>query len=194
MNPALKIALLIIQTIGGLYALIVTLRFLLHTARADYYNPVSQAIAKLTTKPLIPLRRIIPGFGGLDLSSLVLALLIQFVTVYLSALLFGMSNPLTALIWAALGLASMMVYIYFIAMLAMIVISFVAPHSRHPLIVLAVQLVQPLCVPFRRLLPAVGGLDFSPILVFLLLNIIRVLIETAAAAANAVPQLIPGLL
>lgn len=197
MSPALQIALLVLQTVGGLYVLILTLRFLLHTARADYYNPISQTIAKLTNKPLLPLRRIIPGFGGLDLANLALAYLVQFATVYLSCLLFGMTNPLTALMWAGLGLVSMICYIYFVAMIVMIIVSFVAPQSRHPFVVLAIQLVQPICAPFQRILPSMGGLDFSPILVFLMLNIARILIESAAGAVGAVgqaTQLIPGLM
>ena len=197
MNPALKIALLVLQTVGGLYVLILTLRFLLHTARADYYNPISQAIAKLTNKPPLPLRRIIPGFGGLDLANLALAYLVQFATVYICCLLFGLTNPLTALIWAGLGLISMICYIYFIAMIVMIIVSFVAPQSRHPLVILAIQLVQPICAPLQRLLPSMGGLDFSPILVFLILNIARILLESAAVAVGAVGQvtmLIPGLM
>lgn len=197
MSPMLKIALLVLQTVGGLYVLILTLRFLLHTARADYYNPISQAIAKLTNKPLLPLRRFVPGMGGLDMANLLLAYIVQFATVYLSCLLFGMTNPLTALMWAGLGLVSMICYIYFIAMIVMIIVSFIAPQSRHPLVVLAIQLVQPICAPIQRILPSMGGLDFSPILVFLALNIVRILIESAAVSVGAVgqaAQLIPGLM
>ena len=196
MNPLAQIGILVVQTLGGLYVLIVMLRFLLGVARADFYNPISQFIVRATNPPLLPLRRVIPSVRGIDLSGLLLAAVIEFGTIYLSALFaVGPINPLPVLAWAALGLVSFTVYIFFACMIGMIIISFIAPHTRQPLAILTVQLVRPICAPFQRLIPPMGGIDISPVFVFLLLNIARVLVEQGAAAVGLVGglrHLVPG--
>ncbi len=194
MNSLAQIGILVVQTLGGLYLLVVLLRFLLQVARADFYNPLSQFIAKATNPALLPLRRVIPGLFGLDLACLVLALAVHFITVFVCLLMAGVFNPLTAFLWGALGIVSMVMYIYYICMIAMIILSFVAPQTRHPAALLATQLVQPLCAPFQRLIPPMGGLDISPIFVFLLLQIVRMLINNAAAFLGATGALVPGLM
>jgi YggT family protein len=194
MTSLAQIGILVLQTLGGLYLLIVLLRFLLQVARADFYNPLSQFIAKATNPALLPLRRVIPGLFGLDLACLVLALAVQFVTVFLCLLMAGVFNPLTALLWGALGIASMVTYIYFACMIAMIILSWVAPQTRHPVAMLAIQLVRPLCAPIQRLIPPMGGIDISPIFVFLFLQIARMLIGNAAVYLNAASALVPGLM
>ena len=82
-SPLTQAGLLLVNAIGSLVLLIVMLRFLLQLVRADFYNPLSQMIVKFTNPLLIPLRRVIPGFGGLDMASLVLALAIQYVIMAL---------------------------------------------------------------------------------------------------------------
>src|SRR5690606_18580227 len=77
MNGLSTAVVYVIQTLGSLYLLIVLLRFVLQLVRADFYNPLSQFIVRATSPLLMPLRRIIPGFGGIDLASLVLAVLVQ---------------------------------------------------------------------------------------------------------------------
>lgn len=196
MNPLSQIGILVIQTLGGLYLLVVMLRFLLQIARADFYNPLSQFIAKATNPLLVPLRRVIPGLFGLDLACLLLAMVVQFTIVFLSGLMIGLFSPLASLLWSLLGLLSLVVYIYFACMIIMIIISWVAPYTRHPFALLSVQLVRPLCAPLQRLIPPMGGIDISPIFVFLLLNVARVLIDSAAASLGAVGMarmLVPGL-
>src|SRR5690349_13042203 len=110
MNSLVQIGILIVTTLGGLYLLIVMLRFLLQLAHADFYNPLSQFIAKATNPLLLPLRRFVPSILGLDIACLVLALAVQFVTVFLGLLLAGMFNPLIALLWGILGIVSMTLY------------------------------------------------------------------------------------
>lgn len=196
MNAFAQIGILTLQTIGGLYLLAVVLRFLLQAARADFYNPLSQAIAKITTPVLLPLRRIIPGLFGLDLACVALAIIVQYLTITLSCLLVGIFDPLRVLLWSLIGIASMIVYIYLACMIVMIILSWVAPYTRHPAAVLCVQLVRPLCAPIQRFIPSLGGLDISPIFVFLLLNAARVLITSAAASTGLMggaSMLVPGM-
>ena len=196
MNAFAQIGILTLQTVGGLYLLAVVLRFLLQAAHADFYNPLSQAIAKITAPLLMPLRRIIPGLLGLDLACLVLAIAVQYITITVSCLLVGVFNPVIVLLWSLIGIASMVVYIYLICMIVMIILSWVAPYTRHPAAVLCVQLVRPLCAPIQRFIPSLGGLDISPIFVFLLLNAARVLINSAAASTGLMggaSMLVPGM-
>ena len=92
-------AYFLINTIFDLYLMVVLLRVWLQWARADFYNPMSQMVVKVTNPLVIPLRRIIPGFGGLDMASVLLALIIAFAKL---ALLKSMNVLLTD--WLTLSL------------------------------------------------------------------------------------------
>ncbi len=180
MAPALQEALIfIIQTVLQLYLMVVLLRFLLQVARADFYNPISQFIVKATNPPLKPLRRIIPGLGGFDLASLVLALLVQLVAIWSVAALYGLGflNPLIALTWAIAGTVAFIINIFFFGLIISVVVSWVAPGSHHPIIILVHQILEPLMGPIRRLIPSMGGLDISPIFAFLFLEVLRIFLR-----------------
>jgi YggT family protein len=171
------VAYLLVNTLGGLYVLAVLLRFMLQVARADFYNPFTQAIVRLTDPAVRAFRRVIPGYRGLDFASLILALLAQCVCTFLLITTSGYAVPGAGLIitWSVVGLLSFILNIYFWAMMISIIASFIAPYSGHPALVLVRQLTEPVMEPFRRLLPSMGGLDLSPIFVFLGLQIIRML-------------------
>lgn len=176
----------LVQTFLSLYLIAMILRFLLQLVRADFYNPISQFLVKVTNPLVLPLRRVVPGFAGLDLASLLLAILLQMASI--TALLLIQYNALpTAGLLALgglLGVVALLVNIYFFALLAMIILSWVAAGSRHPAIYLLYQITEPVMAPFRKVLPAKGGIDFSPILVFILINIIQIALRHIAAAAN----------
>ncbi|MFE8071292.1 YggT family protein [Marinobacteraceae bacterium S3BR75-40.1] len=182
-----------LQLLSTFYLTLVLLRFLLQLARADFFNPITQFVVKATNPPLRPLRRIIPGIGGVDGASLVLAVLIQGI-VYTLILLAGNAgatlaqSPLqaavTVLAWSGVTVLSLIVKIYFWSILAVIIISWVAPASHHPAIQLLIQLTEPIMRPFRNLLPPMGGLDLSPILVFLVLNVVNIVIAHLGQAVG----------
>ncbi len=185
----------LIQTLLSLYLLAMLLRFLLQLARADFYNPICQFLVKVTNPLVIPLRRVIPGFAGLDMASLVLALLLQLAGIVALLLIngLGLPNILLLLAWSALGVVSLLVNIYFFALLAMIILSWIAPGSRHPAIYLLFQITEPVMAPFRKVLPAMGGMDFSPILVLILINVIQIALRHLAAGIGLHPALVIGL-
>jgi len=185
----------LIQTLLSLYLLAMLLRFLLQVVRADFYNPISQFLVKVTNPLVVPLRKIIPGLGGLDLASLLLALLLQAGGIVAILMLngLGLPNPLLLLIWACLGIIGLLVNIYFFALLAMIILSWVAPASSNPAIYLLYQITEPVMAPVRKLLPPMGGLDFSPILVFILINVIQIGLRHIAAGVGLHPALVIGL-
>lgn len=194
MSLAAEIGVLIVQTLGTLYLLVVLLRFLLQIARADFYNPVSQAIVKLTNPLLIPLRKVVPGVLGIDLASIVLALLVEIVVFELIFLFTGNLIPLIpVLTWAALACVNMVLNIFFFGLLISIIFSWVAPYSRHPVLLLLHQLMEPALAPFRRIIPNLGGLDITPIFAFLTITVLQRIV-TAMAGASHMPSLfLPGL-
>lgn len=185
----------LVQTLLSLYLVAMLLRFLLQLVKADFYNPISQFLVKATNPLVVPMRRVIPGFGGLDIATLVLALLLQTVAIVVLLLINGLGIPniLLILAWAALGLVGLLVNIYFFALLATIILSWVAAGSGHPAIYLLHQITEPVMAPFRRILPAMGGLDLSPILVFIMINVLQIALRHVAANIGLHPALVIGL-
>jgi len=171
-------AVYILQTIGSLYLLIVLLRFILQLVRADFYNPLSQFIVRATHPLLKPLRKIIPSFAGLDLASLVLAILVQLVLMALTLMLmgYGLVDPLQLLVWSIIGVTALFLKVFFFALIISVILSWVAQGSHNPAVELVHQICEPLLMPIRRILPSMGGLDLSPIVAFLILNLIDMLV------------------
>jgi YggT family protein len=190
-----EIFVYLIQTALSLYLLAMLLRFLLQLVRADFYNPISQFLVKITNPLVVPVRRVLPGLGGIDLASLVLSLLLQLACITAMLLLYGLGLPnfLLLLAWSALGVASLLVNVYFFALLAMIILSWVAPGSHHPAIYLLYQITEPVMAPFRKVLPPMGGMDFSPILVFILINVVQIVLRNMAQGIGLHPALVIGL-
>ena len=186
-------AIFIIQTLGSLYLLIVLMRFILQLVRANFYNPLCQFVVKATQPLLKPLRRIIPGFGGLDLASLALAILVQLVLMVLVILIAG-ANPaavgLQLLVWAIIAVTSLFLKIFFFAMIISVILSWVAPGSYNPGAQLVNQICEPLLAPFRKLLPNLGGLDISPIFAFIALNLLDRFVIGNLAAMGGMPAML----
>ena len=176
----------LVQTFLSLYLIAMLLRFLLQVVRADFYNPICQFLVKVTNPLVIPMRRVVPSLAGIDLASLLLAFLLQIagITALVFIKLGGFPPVGILLMGGVLGVVALLVNIYFFALLAMIILSWVAAGSRHPAIYLLYQITEPVMVPFRKVLPNMGGLDFSPILVFILINIIQIALRHMAAAAG----------
>jgi len=189
-SPLLQAAQLLVNAIGSLVLLIVMLRFLLQLVRADFYNPISQMIVKFTNPMLIPLRRIIPGFGGIDVASLVLAFAVQYVIAVLVLLVAGASAiPFVALIgWTAVGLLKLITGIYFWGMLIMVIASWVAPNSYNPALILINQILEPVIRPIRNKMPDMGGLDLSPLVMILGIQLVEILLIYPLAQMLSVPR------
>ena len=168
-------AVYVLQTLGSLYLLIVLLRFVLQLVRANFYNPLCQFVVKATQPLLKPLRRIIPSIFGLDMSSLVLAILVQLALMALTLLLtYGTTgNPLQLFIWSIIGVTALFLKIFFFALIISVILSWVAPGSHNPGAELVNQICEPALAPFRKILPNLGGLDLSPIFAFLALKLIE---------------------
>ncbi|MGH8594229.1 MAG: YggT family protein [Gammaproteobacteria bacterium] len=167
----------LISTVFGLYILLVLLRFLFQLVRADFYNPISQAVVKLTNPALRPLRRVIKGVAGIDVASVVLLLVLKVAELSLVAALQGIGMGFIGLFVLALAaLLQMTLHIFLFAVLIQVILSWVAPHAYNPVSSLLLSLTEPLLRPARRLIPAIGGLDFSPIVVLVVLQLSSMLI------------------
>ena len=187
MTPLTQAGMLVINTLFGLYLLVVILRFLLQLVRADFYNPISQFIVKATNPPLIPLRKMIPGWGGIDIASLVLALLVQAIAIVLILLLNGIQPPLQVALWAAIGVLSLILKVYFWGLLITVIASWIAPNSYNPALILINQILEPAMKPIRKMMPDMGGLDISPIIMFLAIQVLEILVVKGLVQASGMP-------
>ena len=185
----------LVQTALGLFLFAVLLRLLLQLTRADFYNPLSQFVVRVTNPVLLPLRRVVPAIGRVDTASVVLATLVQMVSIMASLALMGYrpANLLVLVVWSLIGVASLILNLMFFAILGLIIFSWIAPNSYHPALALLHQLTEPVMSPFRRLLPAIGGLDLSPILVFVVINVLDRLIGALAMWSGMPAGIVPGL-
>ena len=170
----------LVDTLFSLYILVVMLRFLLQTVRADFYNPITQFLVKLTNAPLKPLRRIIPGWGGIDVASLVLAFLLQFIGLGLllaiSGAPLGVALLPGLLIATLTKLVSLLLYIYLFSIFIMALLSWINPGAYNPVAALLYSITGPLMRPAQKFIPPISGIDLSPLAVIVFIYIARLLI------------------
>ncbi len=163
----------LITFVFGFYILSIMLRFLLQAVRADFYNPLSQFLVKITNPPLRPLRRIIPGLGGLDMAAVALMLALQMLEMFLLAMLAGASmHPWVLFVLALTELLSLLLYVFLFSILILVVVSWIAPHAHNPVTGLVRQLTAPLMRPIQRRVPVFSGLDLSPLIALVVLNLL----------------------
>ena len=167
----------IITTLFSLYILAVMLRFLLGMVRADFYNPVSQFLVRITNPVLVPMRKIIPGIGKVDTASIVLLLVLQVIMLTVIALLRGVSVPILGLIMLAVGeLIMLLINIFLFAIIVQVIISWVNPGNYNPISSLLHSLTSPIMRPIQRILPPFSGIDLSPLAALIGLQVVRMLV------------------
>lgn len=189
------IAIYLLQTGLGFYLIIVMLRFIMQLVRADFYNPISQFVFK-ATQPLVgPLQTILKPIGRFDPASLTLAIALQIAGIVLLLMLNNVAtpNPVTLFLWGFVGALGLLIKIYFYALLATIILSWISPGGSNPAAYLLHQITEPVMAPVRSLLPPMGGLDFSPIVVFILINIVEITLRNIAQSIGLFPALVIGL-
>jgi len=155
------------------------LRVLLQLARADFRNPLAQAVLALTNWLVMPLRRVLPPAGRFDTASLVALVAVQLVaSLILFRLRTGALFPFVSLVVTALrSLALATLLLYTILIFVYAALSFVAPGARSPATALLASLCEPVLRPLRQVLPIVGGIDFSPLVAIVGLTALRILID-----------------
>jgi YggT family protein len=178
----------LIRTLFGLYIAVVVIRFLLQWIRADFYNPVSQFIVRVTSPVLRPLRQLIPGYRGLDVASLVLAWGLMAVQLGLIAGLSGFGGSLLgALVWAIPALLELVIDIFLFAVLIRVILSWLNPDPYNPVVSLLERLTDPLLRPVQRLIPPIGGIDLSPMAVIIGLVLLQMLLVPPLEALTRSP-------
>lgn len=167
----------LLKFIFDTFFMILVLRVWLQIVRADFYNPISQFIVKITNPLVIPMRKVIPGLGGIDLATVFIAYLIATSKFIIIPLING--GPLdipTSLIIGGLFFIKQIGVLLFMAMLIMAIMSWVV-QGYNPTMAILQQLTEPFLKPVRRIIPAIGGLDLSLIVVFLALNVINIFLS-----------------
>lgn len=167
----LNALLFVIKTLADLYLLTFLLRFLMQWLRADYYNPLAQFVVTVTNPLVVPARRIIPSAAGLDLATLVVLIGLEALMTWGLATLVGVTlSASTFVLYVALRVVSLTLWFYLLAIFVYVILSWIGQRQYNPIGALLGQLVEPLLAPARRLVPAIGGLDLSPLLVLILLQ------------------------
>lgn len=158
--------------------MILIMRFWLQWVKADFYNPLSQFIVKVSNPLVVPLRRVIPGFGGLDLATIIAAYIIATLKFVSLAALSGESLGLLGFYIGLLVLIKQTGFLLFVIMIIMAVMSWVV-QGYNPTLAIFHQLTEPFLNPIRRVIPNLGGLDLSMIVAFLAMNVINILLSSS---------------
>ena len=169
----------LLSTVLNLLTLVFLLRFFMQLMRAPFNNPLGLMVISLTDFAVKPMRSIVPSFKKLDLSTLLLALitqlLLQLSLIWLREFPMGLAGQSA---WIALfglsflGVLKTSIDVFFYAILLQVILSWVNPQS--PVSGVLQSLTEPLLAPIRRLLPTASGLDFSPLVVLILIQMINI--------------------
>ena len=167
----------LISTLFSLYILAVMLRFILGAVRADFYNPVSQFLVRITNPLLVPMRRVIPSFRQYDTSALLLMLLLQLVSLVIVIMLRGASVPFVTLLLVAIGeLVILAINVFIFAIVIQVILSWVNPGNYNPVNALLSSITRPVMGPIQRLIPPVSGIDLSPLVALIGLQVLKMLV------------------
>ncbi|MBS1200426.1 MAG: hypothetical protein H6R27_1104 [Proteobacteria bacterium] len=169
----------IVDSVLSLAVYAFLLRLLLQLSRGDFRNPLSQAIVKLTNWLVLPLRKVLPPLGKVDTASLVAVFVVQLAAVgIVFALSTGVLMPVTSLLWVSTKqVVISTLQLYTVAIVVYALLSLVSPGTYSPAAGFLASFCEPLLRPVRRLLPPVSGLDFSPLVVILGLQALKILIQ-----------------
>ena len=167
----------LIDTLFSLYILAVLLRFLLQWCGADFYNPISQFLVKVTHPPLRILRRFVPSIGKIDTSSLILVLVLQMLADFSILLLKGVTINIGALtVLSITQLISLLLNVFVFAVFARAILSWLNPGTFKAAASILATLTEPLLDICRKVIPDLGGIDLSPLVALLLLQLAKMVI------------------
>ncbi len=160
----------IVNAVTSLYLLVLLLRFWLPWLQADFRNPLAQGILRFTSPVVIPVRRIVPSFGRLDTATVLVAFIIQYLTVLLLLVIVGHSAGIVPIaVTAIVKLVVLSINLFVYAIIIRIILSWVAQGTYNPATAIIATLTEPVLRPFRRIIPPLGGFDISPIFAIILL-------------------------
>jgi YggT family protein len=167
----------LIDTAFSLYILVVMLRFLLQWVNAEFYNPISQFLVKVTHPLIRPLRRFIPAMGRIDTASLVLMVGLQMLAGLLLFAIQGMSIGIGMLfVWSVAQLLNLLFNIFLFAIIIRAILSWVNPVSYNALTSLLHSLTDPMLSVVQRVVPPISGIDLSPLVALIGLQLIKMVV------------------
>ena len=179
----------LVETLFGFYILLVMLRFFLQRVRADFYNPLSQMLVRLTDPALRPLRRRIPGYWWVDWAAVLLMWLLQSLALLLVMLLLGLGlQPLMAMGLALPKLVVLAINVFIFAIVIDAIFSWISPGQYNPLAALSRSLAYPLLRPVRRFLPPIAGVDLSPMAAIIGLVMLEMLVVPLLDTLTRAPR------
>ena len=165
----------LVSTVFDLYLMVVILRFWLQLVRADFYNPFSQFVVKATQPIVAPMRRILPSMGSIDTASVVLAFLVVLVKMLVLTLIAGAGIDIgILLLFSVIAVIKNAGVLLFWMLLIRAVLSWFN-QGYNPVVMIMTQLTEPILAPIRRIIPAIGGLDLSVLVLFIAMNFINIL-------------------
>ena len=169
----------LINIIASLFLMLILLRALLRFAQADFYNPITQAIVKITNPILDPVYSVLKSYRNIDIAALFLAFMLIVSMVYINTSLYKAGAPplVSVLLVGVCSIFYSILGIYQIAIFLNVIVSWIAPHTYNPAAIMAQDITKPLVEPIRKMMPDTGGLDFSPMIALLVIFTIRSLIE-----------------
>ena len=173
----LNAALFLLRSLLAFYTYILVCRFILQLFKADFFNPICQGVVRITDPPLNYLRRLIPTSKKYDFAAIFLAFGLQFLYLILLVLLFQQNANILGLIFVAVAntLNKVLSFLIF-SILAFVVLSWISHGGYNPLLEAIRSISSPLLNKARKFLPQIAGLDFSPMLVIILLQLIIMLV------------------
>jgi len=167
----------VINAVAQLYLFVLLLRILLPWLGADYRNPITQAILKITSPVVVPLRRIIPPVGRVDTATVLVAFIIQYVLIMLILLIFGKSATIGAIaLTAVVDLVLLMLRLLVFAIIIRVILSWISPGGYNPALAIIHALTDRVLLPFRRIIPPLGGLDLSPLVAIILITAVTIVV------------------
>lgn len=162
----------LISSLLDAYIFILVLRFFLQWFKADYYNPLTQLIAKISAPLVKPLSHLLPTIKYINTAVLAAVMLVEIVKIYL-LVWFGshmLINILGGVAWALGDLIMHVSNVFFYAILVQVILTWIKPQGGNPVLEIVYRLALPVLKPFQRIIPPIGGLDLSPLPAMLLLK------------------------
>ncbi|WP_434926823.1 YggT family protein [Shewanella sp. HL-SH8] len=165
----------LVSTLFDLYLMVVILRFWLQLVKADFYNPFSQFVVKATQPIVAPMRRVIPSIGSIDTASLLLALIVVILKMLVLTFIAGAGIDIaTLLLFSVVSVLKNAGVLLFWMLLIRAVLSWFN-QGYNPIVMIMSQLTDPILAPIRKVIPAIGGLDLSVLVLFIAMNFINIL-------------------
>lgn len=167
----------IINAVAQLYLFVLLLRLLLPWLGADFRNPIAQAILKITSPVIVPLRRVIPPFGRVDTATVLVAYIIQYLLILVILLIYGQSAGfLEIAVTAVVNLVLLTLRLFVFAIIIRVILSWIAPGGYNPATAIIHTLTDRILAPFRRIIPPLGGLDLSPLAAIILITAVTIVV------------------